>query len=171
MSNVCNKETAELLLSWYDEKKRDLPWRKNHDPYRIWVSEIMLQQTRVEAVIGYYERFLDRFPNVFALAQAPENELLKAWEGLGYYNRVRNMQKAALQVVQNGGEFPESTEELKKLPGFGEYTAGAVASIAYNIPTPAVDGNVLRVYTRLNCDSDDISQAKTSSAHRRHLRQ
>ena len=140
----------EKLLVWYDVHKRDLPWRRTQDPYKIWISEIMLQQTRVDTVITYYERFLDWFPTVADLAQAPEEKLLKAWEGLGYYSRVRNMQKAAQQIMENhGGVFPSSYEEISKLKGIGPYTAGAIASIAFGLPEPAVDGNVMRVLARL----------------------
>ena len=138
------------LLVWYDAHKRDLPWRRTQDPYKIWISEIMLQQTRVDTVIPYYERFLDWFPTVADLAQAPEEKLLKVWEGLGYYSRVRNMQKAAQQIMENhGGVFPSSYEEISKLKGIGPYTAGAIASIAFGLPEPAVDGNVMRVLARL----------------------
>lgn len=140
----------EKLLVWYDVHKRDLPWRRTQAPYKIWISEIMLQQTRVDTVIPYYERFLDWFPTVADLAQAPEEKLLKAWEGLGYYSRVRNMQKAAQQIMENhGGVFPSSYEEISKLKGIGPYTAGAIASIAFGLPEPAVDGNVMRVLARL----------------------
>ena len=140
----------EKLLVWYDVHKRDLPWRRTQDPYKIWISEIMLQQTRVDTVIPYYERFLDWFPTVADLAQAPEEKLFKAWEGLGYYSRVRNMQKAAQQIMENhGGVFPSSYEEISKLKGIGPYTAGAIASIAFGLPEPAVDGNVMRVLARL----------------------
>lgn len=140
----------EKLLAWYDANKRDLPWRRTQDPYKIWISEIMLQQTRVDTVIPYYERFLDWFPTVSDLAQALEEKLLKAWEGLGYYSRVRNMQKAAQQIMENyGGVFPSSYEEISKLKGIGPYTAGAIASIAFSLPEPAVDGNVMRVLARL----------------------
>ena len=140
----------EKLLAWYDANKRDLPWRRTQDPYKIWISEIMLQQTRVDTVIPYYERFLDWFPTVADLAQAPEEKLLKAWEGLGYYSRVRNMQKAAQQIMENhGGVFPSSYEEISKLKGIGPYTAGAIASIAFGLAEPAVDGNVMRVLSRL----------------------
>ena len=140
----------EKLLAWYDANKRDLPWRRTQDPYKIWISEIMLQQTRVDTVIPYYERFLDWFPTVADLAQAPEEKLLKAWEGLGYYSRVRNMQKAAQQIMEkHGGVFPSSYEEISKLKGIGPYTAGAIASIAFGLPEPAVDGNVMRVLARL----------------------
>ena len=140
----------EKLLVWYDAHKRDLPWRRTQDPYKIWISEIMLQQTRVDTVIPYYERFLDWFPTVADLAQASEEKLLKAWEGLGYYSRVRNMQKAAQQIMENhGGVFPSSYDEISKLKGIGPYTAGAIASIAFGLAEPAVDGNVMRVLARL----------------------
>ena len=140
----------EKLLAWYDANKRDLPWRRTQDPYKIWISEIMLQQTRVDTVIPYYDRFLDWFPTVADLAQAPEEKLLKAWEGLGYYSRVRNMQKAAQQIMENhGGVFPSSYDEISKLKGIGPYTAGAIASIAFGLPEPAVDGNIMRVLARL----------------------
>lgn len=140
----------EKLLAWYDASKRDLPWRRTQDPYKIWISEIMLQQTRVDTVIPYYERFLDWFPTIEDLANAQEEKLLKAWEGLGYYSRVRNMQKAAQQMMENhGGVFPSSYEEISKLKGIGPYTAGAIASIAFGLPEPAVDGNVMRVLARL----------------------
>ena len=140
----------EKLLAWYDANKRDLPWRRTQDPYKIWISEIMLQQTRVDTVIPYYERFLDWFPTIEDLANAQEEKLLKAWEGLGYYSRVRNMQKAAQQIMENhGGVFPSSYEEISKLKGIGPYTAGAIASIAFGLPEPAVDGNVMRVLARL----------------------
>ena len=140
----------EKLLDWYDANKRDLPWRRTQDPYKIWISEIMLQQTRVDTVIPYYERFLDWFPTIKDLANAPEEKLLKAWEGLGYYSRVRNMQKAAQQIMENHeGVFPSSYEEISKLKGIGPYTAGAIASIAFGLPEPAVDGNVMRVLARL----------------------
>jgi len=135
------------LLDWYEREKRGLPWRKDREPYHIWVSEIMLQQTRVEAVIPYYERFLAALPTVEALAEADEAQLLKLWEGLGYYSRGRNMQKAAKTIVETGG-FPTTAKELKALSGFGEYTSGAVASIAFGERAAAVDGNVLRVWAR-----------------------
>ena len=140
----------EKLLAWYDANKRDLPWRRTKDPYKIWISEIMLQQTRVDTVIPYYERFLDCFPTIADLAQAPEEKLLKAWEGLGYYSRVRNMQKAAQQIMEDHeGVFPSSYEAISQLKGIGPYTAGAIASIAFSLPEPAVDGNVMRVLARL----------------------
>ncbi len=145
------------LLDWYPAHKRDLPWRRDRNPYHVWVSEIMLQQTRVEAVKGYYKRFLDALPDVAALARCPEDELLKLWEGLGYYNRVRNMQKAARQIMEeHGGEFPQQYEDIRALAGIGDYTAGAVSSICFGLPTPAVDGNVLRLMARLQEDFRNI---------------
>lgn len=150
------------LLAWYRENARDLPWRRTDDPYRIWVSEIMLQQTRVAAVLGYYDRFLESFPTVEALAGAPEELLLKRWEGLGYYSRARNLQKAAQLVTERyGGRFPTDYDALRTLPGIGEYTAGAVASAAFGVREPAVDGNVLRVVTRITDCHDDIADPKT----------
>lgn len=144
------KDFRRDLLAWYDENKRDLPWRQNQDAYRVWISEIMLQQTRVDTVIPYYERFLDWFPTIKNLANAPEEKLLKAWEGLGYYSRVRNMQTAAQQIMKkHEGVFPSSYEEISKLKGIGPYTAGAIASIAFGLAEPAVDGNVMRVLARL----------------------
>lgn len=154
------KEAAEPIVEWYRKNRRDLPWRSNPDAYRVWVSEIMLQQTRVEAVKPYYERFLKAFPNVKALAEAPEDQLMKLWEGLGYYNRVRNMQKAAQQILEEyGGEFPHTYDTIRNLKGIGNYTAGAIASFAYGIPMPAVDGNVLRVVSRLLASDADIMKA------------
>lgn len=148
------------LLDWYEENKRELPWRSEPTPYRVWVSEIMLQQTRVEAVKPFFERFTKRLPDIKALANCEEDDLLKLWEGLGYYNRVRNMQKAAIQVMEEyGGELPADYEKLLKLKGIGSYTAGAIASIAYKIPVPAVDGNVLRILTRVAMDDTDIMKA------------
>ena len=151
------KQIPSLLLQWYDSSARVLPWREDPTPYRVWVSEIMLQQTRVEAVKPFYQRFLEAFPTVEALAEAPEDKLLKMWEGLGYYNRVRNLQRAAQVVVERyGGQVPASFEELRALPGIGEYTAGAIASIAFQLPVPAVDGNVLRVISRVLARFDNI---------------
>ena len=147
----------QKLLTWYDVNKRDLPWRRSKNPYHIWVSEIMLQQTRVDTVIPYYERFLDWFPTVESLANAPEERLLKVWEGLGYYSRVRNMQTAARQIMFDfQGEFPSTYEGISSLKGIGPYTAGAISSIAFNIPQPAVDGNVMRVLARLFEVNHDI---------------
>lgn len=143
-----------LLLPWYQENRRELPWRIDREPYHIWISEIMLQQTRVEAVKGYYARFLTALPNIAALASCDDDTLHKLWEGLGYYSRVRNLKKAAqLIMVRHGGIFPKTHPEVLTLPGIGDYTAGAICSIAYGLPTPAVDGNVLRVMSRL-CDND-----------------
>ncbi len=145
-----DKEIPRRLLAWYKKNRRDLPWRKTRDPYRIWVSEIMLQQTRVDTVIPYYERFLKRFPDVTALARAPLDNVLKAWEGLGYYSRARHLHEAVrLIVTRFGGKIPDTKERLLQLPGIGEYTAGAVLSIAFDIPCAAVDGNVIRVIARL----------------------
>ena len=147
----------QKLLAWYDENKRDLPWRRSKNPYHIWVSEIMLQQTRVDTVIPYYERFLDWFPTVESLANAAEERLLKAWEGLGYYSRVRNMQTAAQQIMSEyEGKFPSTYESISSLKGIGPYTAGAISSIAFNLPQPAVDGNVMRVLARLFEVNHDI---------------
>lgn len=161
---------VEPLLSWYRRGHRDLPWRQDPHPYRVWVSEIMLQQTRVEAVKPYYERFLHALPTVQALAACPEEQLLKLWEGLGYYSRVRNLQKAAQQIVSlHGGQLPPDYHQLKQLPGIGDYTAGAIASIAFDLPVPAVDGNVLRVLTRVAACPDDISLPKTKETFRRLL--
>ncbi len=146
-----------LLLDWYRQNRRDLPWREDRDPYRVLVSEIMLQQTRAETVKPYFKRFLATLPTVADLAEADEPALLKLWEGLGYYSRVRNLQKAARAVMENhGGVIPADFDALLKLPGVGRYTAGAVASIAFDIPAPAVDGNVLRVLARLTGDDTDI---------------
>ncbi|VED92921.1 A/G-specific adenine glycosylase [Streptococcus equinus] len=149
------------LLNWYDNEKRDLPWRRTKNPYHIWISEIMLQQTQVVTVIPYYERFLDWFPTIESLANAPEEKLLKAWEGLGYYSRVRNMQKAAQEIMENfGGVFPDNHKDILSLKGIGPYTAGAIASIAFGLPEPAVDGNVMRVMARLFEVNYDIGDPK-----------
>lgn len=139
---------CRALLAWYDREKRELPWRGTQDPYRVWLSEIMLQQTRAEAVAPRYEAFLTRFPTVAALAAADEEAVLKAWEGMGYYSRARNLRRAAMEVVRRGG-FPRSAKEWQKLPGVGAYTAAAVASIAYHEAAPALDGNQARVLSRL----------------------
>ena len=153
------------LLKWYDKNRRILPWREDPDPYRVWVSEIMLQQTRVEAVKPYFERFMRTLPDIKALAGAEEELLLKLWEGLGYYNRVRNLQKAAIQIENDhGGKMPETCEELLKLAGIGSYTAGAIASIAFGKPAPAVDGNVLRVAARLRKDERPVTDPKVKKA-------
>jgi A/G-specific adenine glycosylase len=153
---------AKALLEWYRRHKRDLPWRRTRDPYAIWVSEIMLQQTRVEVVIPYYERFLTAFPDIGALARAGEPELLAAWAGLGYYSRVRNMQRAARAMVETGG-FPCGHDAIRALPGIGGYTAAAVSSIAFGGAHAAVDGNVLRVLARVTNEAGDIRSATTRS--------
>ncbi len=147
---------VEPLCSWYEKNKRSMPWRDDPSPYHVWLSEIMLQQTRIEAARAYYERFTKRLPDVNALAEVSEEELLKLWEGLGYYNRARNLQKAAKLVMERyEGQLPADYDLLLELPGIGNYTAGAIASIAYGVPAPAVDGNVLRVTMRyLNCEDD-----------------
>lgn len=150
------------LLDWYRENARQLPWRENVTPYRVWVSEIMLQQTRVAAVLGYFARFMEAFPTVEALAAAPEDVLLKLWQGLGYYSRARNLQKAAKQIVNDfGGVFPAEYKDVRSLAGVGEYTAAALCSIAYGQPIPAVDGNLLRVAARIMADDGDITAPAT----------
>ena len=161
------RQLPSAVLAWYDENKRLLPWRQDRQPYHIWLSEIMLQQTRVEAVKGYYQRFLDVLPTIEALAKADDDLLHKLWEGLGYYSRVRNLKKAAQVVMeQHGGEFPGEYDQVLALPGIGEYTAGAICSIAFNRPTPAVDGNVLRVVSRLTGDDTPVDSPK----FKRHVR-
>lgn len=158
-------EIAGRLLEWYAANKRDLPWRRTRDPYRIWVSEVMLQQTRVETVIPYFERWMERFPTLEALAEAPEEQVLKAWEGLGYYARARNLHQAAREVVARyGGAVPDDPAAIASLKGVGPYTAGAILSIAFNRPVPAVDGNVLRVMARLCAIADDIRLPATRKA-------
>lgn len=150
------KNIVTPLVTWYGENARVLPWRENTVPYRVWVSEIMLQQTQVETVIPYYNRFMAQIPDIKCLSKLKEEQLLKLWEGLGYYSRARNLQKAAKMIMDKyGGKFPETYCEILSLPGVGKYTAGAISSICFELPTPAVDGNVMRVITRLTeCDSD-----------------
>jgi A/G-specific adenine glycosylase len=157
---------VQPLLIWYQQNARDLPWRRQITPYRVWISEIMLQQTRVEAVKPYFERFMREIPDVRALAEVPEQKLLKLWEGLGYYSRARNLQKAARQVcAEYGGELPAQAEQLQKLCGIGAYTAGAISSIAFGQPAPAVDGNVMRVWARLTgCEQDILQPAVQKTA-------
>ncbi len=170
MNEILSPHGVQALLLWYQQNKRDLPWRHTSDPYRIWISEIMLQQTRVEAVKPYYARFLEAAPDVKSLAELPEEKLMKLWEGLGYYSRARNLQKAARVVVENyGGVMPVTYEELLKLPGIGEYTAGAIASIAYGIRVPAIDGNVLRVLARVSGSNADIALPETKKDFREKL--
>ncbi len=158
--NVCEnifRQLPDAIIPWYAANKRQLPWREDKDPYHIWLSEIMLQQTRVEAVKGYYTRFLQTFPTIEALANAEDERLHKLWEGLGYYNRVRNLKKAARFIMDNhNGVFPTNYQSVLALPGIGVYTAGAICSIAFDLPTPAVDGNVLRVAARLTDDDSVI---------------
>ena len=156
------KEMVPALLHWYDYNARILPWRSEPTPYRVWISEIMLQQTRVEAVKPYYDRFMEALPDVKALASVDDDRLMKLWEGLGYYNRARNLKAAAQTVMEEyGGVIPDTYEELLKLKGIGEYTAGAVASIACKRPVPAVDGNVLRVVARLLANGEDVLKLST----------
>lgn len=153
---------AERLITWYDQHRRFLPWREDPTPYHVWVSEIMLQQTRVEAVKGYYTRFLTSLPDVYALAEADEGFLLKLWQGLGYYSRARNLQKAAKQLVkERQGQLPDTTEELQRLPGIGAYTAGAIASIAFGKPVIAPDGNAYRIFSRLQQEEGFLEDHET----------
>ncbi len=155
------KELRTSLLAWFAQFQRDLPWRKNRDPYRIWISEIMLQQTRVAAVIPYYEKFLQRFPNVGALAEAPHEEVLRLWSGLGYYSRARNLQTAAQQIVaRHEGEFPRTRDEILNLSGIGEYTVAAILSIAFGEKHAVLDGNVARVIARIEAIRGDLRQSK-----------
>ena len=158
----CIRKALPRIIRWYEDNRRPLPWREDPTPYHVWISEIMLQQTRIEAVIPYYRRFLLELPDIASLAAVQEDRLLKLWEGLGYYSRARNLKKAAmLAAEQYHGALPSQASELKKLPGIGDYTAAAIASIAFGEPEPAVDGNVLRVMTRLLADPDDVANPKT----------
>ena len=164
MNHIFSQLPARLL-PWYEANKRDLPWRQDRQPYHVWLSEIMLQQTRVEAVRGYYARFLEALPTIEALAEADPEQLHKLWEGLGYYSRVRNLQKAAKQVMaQYGGVFPADYDRIRALAGIGDYTAGAIGSICFDLPTPAVDGNVLRVAARLQSDPSPIDETRVKKA-------
>nr|WP_309101624.1 A/G-specific adenine glycosylase [Fredinandcohnia onubensis] len=150
------------LIEWFEKEQRDLPWRQDQDPYKVWVSEIMLQQTRVDTVIPYFENFVSKFPTIEDLAEAKEEKVLKAWEGLGYYSRVRNLHAAVKEVAQEyDGKVPNTVEEISSLKGVGPYTTGAILSIAYGIPEPAVDGNVMRVLSRILSVWDDIAKPKT----------
>ncbi len=156
------EQIKQPLLSWYGEHKRSLPWREDPSPYHVWISEIMLQQTRIEAVIPYYKRFLTEIPDVASLAAVDDDKLMKLWEGLGYYSRARNLKKAAGEIMErHGGSLPESAEDLRRLSGIGDYTAGAIASISFGKPEPAVDGNVLRVIMRVLGKKDDIALQTT----------
>ena len=171
MQNVY-KQIADKLIAWYPEHARDLPWRKDKEPYHVWLSEIMLQQTRVEAVKEYYRRFLQEIPTIEALAEVDDDRLMKLWEGLGYYNRARNLKKAAGEVViEWQGKFPAEYDEILSLPGIGEYTAGAIGAICFDLPTPAVDGNVLRVYTRVMENPSNIDKQAVKKKIREELLQ
>lgn len=166
------EKIVEPLLKWYQENKRDLPWRHDITPYKTWISEIMLQQTRVEAVKEYYARFLKKLPTINDLAHLKDDELMKLWQGLGYYNRARNMKKMAIEVVEKyQGIIPDTKEEIMKLPGIGEYTAGAILSIAYQKKVPCVDGNVLRVITRVQSNKSNIQLSSTKEKIRKDLEQ
>ena len=159
---------ATVLLIWYEGCKRDLPWRKDKDPYKIWVSEIMLQQTRVETVKPYFERWMARFPNLQSLAVAEEEEVIQYWQGLGYYSRARNLLRGVREVnASYGGKIPDTKEEVAGLSGIGDYTSGAILSIAYNKREPAIDGNVLRVYSRLYCIEGDIAAPRIKTEIRK----
>jgi A/G-specific adenine glycosylase len=160
------------LISWFKREQRDLPWRKDQDPYKVWVSEIMLQQTRVDTVIPYFNRFVEWFPTIEDLAQADEDRVLKAWEGLGYYSRVRNLQSAVKEVKEKyEGKVPNTPEEISKLKGVGPYTAGAILSIAYGVPEPAVDGNVMRVLSRILSIWEDIAKPSTRKVFEKAVRE
>jgi len=162
LNELYKKQVRNALVTWFQEEKRDLPWRKTTDPYKIWVSEVMLQQTKVDTVIPYYERFISKYPSLESLATAPEEELLKQWEGLGYYSRARNLQAGVKEVVEEYKSIvPSTRHEISKLKGVGPYTAGAVLSIAYGVPEHAVDGNVMRVLSRLLLIKEDIAKPKT----------
>ena len=166
------QQALPLIADWYSLSRRVLPWREDPTPYRIWISEIMLQQTRIDAVIPYYRRFLAELPDAVALAAVEEDRLLKLWEGLGYYSRARNLKRAAEIVMRDyGGELPHTAAQLRTLPGIGDYTAGAIASIACGEPEPAVDGNVLRVLSRLLESEDDVLAAGTKKAMTKLLRE
>jgi len=160
------------LLDWFEKNARYMPWREDPTPYHVWISEIMLQQTRVSAVIPYYQRFLAELPDIRSLALCEEEKLLKLWEGLGYYSRARNLKKAAVKIMEEyEGVFPSSYRSIRELPGIGDYTAGAISSIAFGLPEPAVDGNVLRVLSRVTGDDSDIMAEATRSAYREAVRQ
>ena len=157
MTNEVFKNLSQVLIPWYREHQRDLPWRRDKEPYHVWLSEIMLQQTRVEAVKGFYARFLEALPTIADLAACDDELLHKLWEGLGYYSRVRNLKKAAIRIMEDhGGVFPGEYQQIRALPGIGDYTAGAICSICFDMPRAAVDGNVLRVVSRLTEDATPI---------------
>ena len=164
-------QISDPLLGWYDKNMRPLPWRLDREPYHVWISEIMLQQTRIEAVVRYYDRFMRALPDVDSLSRVDDDALMKLWEGLGYYSRARNLKKAArVMMEEHAGTFPKTYAELRKLPGIGDYTAGAIASICYDEPVPAVDGNVLRVIARLTADRDNVLLPQTKKRVTEHLR-
>lgn len=172
MADKLLEYTVPALINWFDSCAREMPWRTDSRPYYVWLSEIMLQQTRVETVIPYFNRFIEEVPDINALAEISEEKLLKLWEGLGFYNRARNLKKAAIQIVEEyNGQLPKDVKELKKLSGIGSYTAGAIASIAYNQVAPVVDGNVLRVVSRVLASTKDISLAKTKKQMEEELMQ
>jgi A/G-specific adenine glycosylase len=162
--NLWNEEVVQefqkTFISWYEDEKRNLPWRQNKNPYQIWISEIMLQQTRVDTVIDYYHSFMEKYPTIESLANANDEELLKIWEGLGYYSRARNLKAAAIQIMTSfDGKMPDTLKEILTLKGIGPYTAGAILSIAYDLPEPAIDGNVFRVVSRLFEEDTDIAKS------------
>ncbi len=164
------KQMLEALYAWYPDHARDLPWRRDNDPYHVWISEIMLQQTRVEAVKEYYVRFLKKLPTIASLARVSDDMLMKLWEGLGYYNRARNLKKAAIEIEEvYGGSFPDTYEAIRSLPGIGAYTAGAIGSTCFELETPAVDGNVLRVFSRVMSYKEIIDKQSTKDAVCREL--
>lgn len=165
MTKALDRSFTGAVTSWYAENRRDLPWRADREPYHIWISEIMLQQTRVEAVREYYLRWMEALPDIPSLAEADEEQVLKLWQGLGYYSRARNLQVAAREIMElHGGVFPTEFDKIRALKGIGDYTAGAIASIAFDQRTPAVDGNVLRVMSRINADYSDIKAAATKKS-------
>ena len=164
------KNYVEAIELWYQQNKRELPWRKDKNPYHVWISEIMLQQTRIEAVINYYQRFMKEIPDISSLATVKEDKLLKLWEGLGYYNRAKNLKKAAIQIEEEyQGNFPSTYEEMLRLPGIGSYTASAISSICFNEKQATIDGNVLRVYTRFYADKRNIDLDKTKKDIRKKI--
>ncbi|WP_188456835.1 A/G-specific adenine glycosylase [Virgibacillus oceani] len=172
LQNVNIYQFQQDLLNWYDTNKRDLPWREDQDPYKIWVSEIMLQQTKVDTVIPYFHRFITKFPTLHDLAEADQQDVLKVWEGLGYYSRARNLQNAVKEVVAAyGGEVPHTPKDLGSLKGVGPYTKGAILSIAYNQPEPAVDGNVMRVLARVLKIEDDIAKPSAKKQFENYVRE
>lgn len=170
-SSERTREATALLIDWYSANREEYPWRKVVTPYRVWVSEIMLQQTRIEAAKPYFERFIAELPTVQALAEISDERLMKLWQGLGYYSRARNLKKAAQRIVaEYGGELPCDYDALRSLPGIGNYTAGAIASIAFGLPCPAVDGNVLRVMARLHTLREDVTKPSFKTSITAHLR-